>query len=298
MFPSGWYAILHSQEVKNKPISIKRFGIDLVVWLNPDNQVIVMDDKCPHRSAKLSLGRICDGNITCPFHGFQFNSSGECILAPELGKPILKLRANTYQTKIIADMIWINIGGNNDDDLSPLLEIHEKFKGIYSLAKKNWQSNITRCIENQLDYTHLPVVHKRTIGKNFKMPIKPKFIRNFNNILSFHRENSINPSSIYVYPNSWILNISDNIKIVVYFVPMSAEETRFYLLTYRSFLNNFLLRKIVNVIFNYFNLKILKEDQSVVVSQGAGFSTDATNELLIKHDGAIKLFRQIWKSNI
>lgn len=72
-FPSGWYAILHISEIpKNKPYGCIRFGLPIVIWKDGD-EIIVMEDRCPHRSAKLSLGKICDNKIRCPFHGFEFS---------------------------------------------------------------------------------------------------------------------------------------------------------------------------------------------------------------------------------
>jgi phenylpropionate dioxygenase-like ring-hydroxylating dioxygenase large terminal subunit len=55
--PDGWYAIAESREISpNKPLGIRRFGIDLVLW-RADDKLVVMVDRCPHRSAKLSLHR-------------------------------------------------------------------------------------------------------------------------------------------------------------------------------------------------------------------------------------------------
>jgi len=298
-FAKGWYAILHIDEITVKPLGIKRFGLDLVVWRDLDNQVVVMEDRCPHRSAKLSIGYICNGNITCPFHGFQFGSDSDCKLAPEFNKAIPRLRVNKYKSQVKIGMLWVYLGEDEQNLLiDPLIEVHELFSGKYSVVRKNWRSNITRCIENQLDYTHLPEVHKTTIGRNFKMPENPRFIQDGNNILSLQHDEHDIPSSIYVYPNSWILNIGNRIKLIVYFVPISAEETRFYIFAYRKFLTNALIKPLMDFVMNYSNMVILKQDQSVVLSQGSGFSYAAEGELLMRHDGAIRLFREIWKDNL
>ncbi|AFJ44147.1 rieske (2Fe-2S) domain protein [Francisella orientalis str. Toba 04] len=42
-----------------------------------------MENRCSHRSAELSLGKVCDSTITCPFHGFRFDAQGNCIYTPE-----------------------------------------------------------------------------------------------------------------------------------------------------------------------------------------------------------------------
>jgi phenylpropionate dioxygenase-like ring-hydroxylating dioxygenase large terminal subunit len=52
-------------------------GEELVLWRGPEGKIIVMRDRCPHRSAKLSLGKIVNGNIQCRYHGFQYDREGD-----------------------------------------------------------------------------------------------------------------------------------------------------------------------------------------------------------------------------
>ena len=103
-FISGWYAILPSHILKNKLMSLKRFGIDLVLWRQDNQQLSIFVDRCPHRGAKLSLGKVKYNQIECPFHGFQFNAQGQCAFAPEFNKPIPGLQAHRFETKEAFDM--------------------------------------------------------------------------------------------------------------------------------------------------------------------------------------------------
>jgi phenylpropionate dioxygenase-like ring-hydroxylating dioxygenase large terminal subunit len=75
LIPDRWYAVLDSKEVRTgKPLGVRRFGESLVFWRDADGRIVVMKDRCPHRSSQLSLGRIIDGRIQCPFHGFEFDA--------------------------------------------------------------------------------------------------------------------------------------------------------------------------------------------------------------------------------
>jgi phenylpropionate dioxygenase-like ring-hydroxylating dioxygenase large terminal subunit len=298
-FPQGWYAILPLKEVKSKLVAIKRLDIDLIVWRNEKNEIVVMEDLCPHRSAKLSVGTFKGNKIICKFHAFEFDSTGQCVHAPEFNKAIPKLCVKKFNTKIEVGMIWIFYGLiENELVIEPLQQIYNNFAEQYCYTSKVWQSNITRCIENQLDYTHLPSVHHNTIGRNFTMPQNAKFIKSFDGVKSFHRDNINEPSTEYIFPNSWILNISPKFKMVVYFVPISATQTKFYLFNFRGFLNNFMVRKIFDFILNITNRIILRQDQRVVQSQGLTPSNLPNKELLMRHDGAIKLFRELWNERM
>ncbi|WP_425161602.1 Rieske 2Fe-2S domain-containing protein, partial [Candidatus Binatus sp.] len=79
----GWYPIAASGGVvKRKPIGIKRLGQALVLWRADDGRVICVPDRCSHRAAALSAGKIRDGCLECPYHGLRFDASGQCVLIP------------------------------------------------------------------------------------------------------------------------------------------------------------------------------------------------------------------------
>jgi phenylpropionate dioxygenase-like ring-hydroxylating dioxygenase large terminal subunit len=78
-----WYPILIAEELKpDKPVALRCLGEDLVVWRNGRGQPGVLRDRCPHRAARLSIGRILDGQLQCIFHGLRFDVEGRCALIP------------------------------------------------------------------------------------------------------------------------------------------------------------------------------------------------------------------------
>lgn len=85
--PNQWYAIVETTKVKtDSPTAFKRLGQQLVLWRDKSGKVVVMEDRCPHRQVKLSLGKVKEGFIECPFHGFQYDRQGHCQLIPANGK--------------------------------------------------------------------------------------------------------------------------------------------------------------------------------------------------------------------
>ena len=89
--PKAWYAIVHINEIKSKPLKLERFGKNLVIWRD-SGKIVAMENRCPHRGAELSLGRVYDNAIACPFHGFRFDQHGNCIFNPETQVAIPKLK--------------------------------------------------------------------------------------------------------------------------------------------------------------------------------------------------------------
>ena len=297
-FISGWYAILPSPILKNKPMALKRFGIDLVLWRQSNHQVSIFLDHCPHRGAKLSLGKVHDDQIQCPFHGFQFDRQGQCAFAPEFNKPIPGLQARCFEAKEAFDMIWIywGEGAAQPFEYQALSDIHTQFK-THSFIQKIWHSHMTYCIENQLDYTHLRFVHKSTIGRGFKMPHNPKVVTS-DQAISIYFDNQDAPATTFLLNNAWILNISKQMKLVLYFCPIDETQTQLYLYSYRQFLSHALIKKIVDPLVNLSNRIILKQDQHVVASQGTLPSYLAQADMLMRHDQAIRDFRQIWRDRL
>uniref|UniRef100_A0A383VSW5 Rieske domain-containing protein n=2 Tax=Tetradesmus obliquus TaxID=3088 RepID=A0A383VSW5_TETOB len=76
-----------------KPVPVTLLGHTYVVWFDPkaeqgQGKWRLMEDRCPHRLAPLSEGRIDeDGTLMCSYHGWQFAGSGECTRIPQIGDP-------------------------------------------------------------------------------------------------------------------------------------------------------------------------------------------------------------------
>ena len=88
----GWYALLRSDELgpgEVKPLHY--FGRELVVFRTESGQAVVSDAFCPHMGAHFGQGGEVRGEaLRCPFHGFCFEPSGDCVEIPESyeGRPI------------------------------------------------------------------------------------------------------------------------------------------------------------------------------------------------------------------
>ena len=61
-------------------------GQPLVVFRTTNGQPAVLEDRCAHRHAPLSAGRVCSGELECPYHGWRYGGSGEVKRVPALGE--------------------------------------------------------------------------------------------------------------------------------------------------------------------------------------------------------------------
>ena len=87
MIYNQWYVILESKELKgNKPLRVKRLNEQLALWRDSKGQACCIADRCCHRGASLSCGKVINGKLECPFHGFLYDKSGKVTLNPANGK--------------------------------------------------------------------------------------------------------------------------------------------------------------------------------------------------------------------
>ncbi|MBI9106171.1 MAG: Rieske 2Fe-2S domain-containing protein [Spirochaetales bacterium] len=77
---------LNPESLKKTPLVVTRLGERLVFWRDRNGRPVCMCDRCAHRGASLAMGKVCEGNIQCPFHGLEFDSSDRCVKIRANGK--------------------------------------------------------------------------------------------------------------------------------------------------------------------------------------------------------------------
>jgi phenylpropionate dioxygenase-like ring-hydroxylating dioxygenase large terminal subunit len=81
----AWYPACTSEEVGvRRPRPLELMGAPLVVFRDGRGEASVLRDRCPHRNAPLSDGRVRDGALECGYHGWRFDGTGACVAIPGL----------------------------------------------------------------------------------------------------------------------------------------------------------------------------------------------------------------------
>ncbi|MBU3182607.1 aromatic ring-hydroxylating oxygenase subunit alpha [Clostridium psychrophilum] len=314
MIRNQWYGILNSKEVKSKkPIGVTRMGEKLVFWRSENGEVNCIFDKCCHRGASLSAGTVIHDKMTCPFHGFQYDSSGKVTLIPANGKNSVvpeRYNVNSFRVEEKYGLIWLWYGENKDElpEIPFFKELREGFS--YGEFSEMWPVHYTRAIENQLDVVHLPFVHASSIGRGNKTLVNGPVVKWEENLMTFYVNNvadygevkPLKPNEIENYkdlfslqfqmPNIWQNIISKDIRIVAIFSPIDDEHTRIYLRFYQKFMNLPILKQLVNGMSTFTNKYILHQDRKIVLTQVPIKSELNMNENLIQGDIPIIEYRK------
>jgi phenylpropionate dioxygenase-like ring-hydroxylating dioxygenase large terminal subunit len=82
--PAGWFAAARSRALRDRPISVTVCGLPLALFRGDGGVPAALEDRCPHRNAPLSAGRVRDGALECAYHGWRFGPGGACLAAPGL----------------------------------------------------------------------------------------------------------------------------------------------------------------------------------------------------------------------
>lgn len=163
MIPNQWYPVLESRSLRRRPVGLKRMGREVVLWRR-DGALYCLPDRCPHRAAKLSRGRIVEGNLQCPYHGFVFDGAGNCVLIPANGRdaPVPNgFDLDPIPVREEQGLIWLWHGERRESypDLPWFSDVSGQ-GGATATVQRVLNINYLRVMENAGDVHHFPFVHR------------------------------------------------------------------------------------------------------------------------------------------
>lgn len=314
MIQNQWYIVLESKEVGTNPLGVTRLGERLVFWRQKNNQVVCLKDQCVHRGAKISLGKVCDDTIQCPFHGFEYDSSGKCTFLPAYGKEWDipdHFRIRSYPIHEQHGFIWIWWGKNPPPDLKP----PSFFKDLdptmsYYTIKDTWAIHYSRAIENQLDVMHLPFVHHNTIGRGNRYVVDGPLVEwvseDMFEFYVYNRKDDGTPvkkmSELskpdnefkieFIFPHLWQNHITNKFRLVIAFIPIDEKNSLLYLRSYQNMLRIPGLKRLFNILGMQYNKIILHQDRRVVLTQEPTRTEMKMGEKLVQGDRPIIEYRK------
>ena len=166
VFKNFWYPVIPISHLLEQPQKFELLGEKLVLWLDDSGNPTVAGDRCCHRSAQLSNGKVIEGNIVCPYHGWRFNRKGTCVLVPQLEdeSQIPKTyQIQTYFARERYGYVWVCLG----EPVNQIPEIAEANDANFRLIPEfyeTWNCAGLRVMENEFDLAHPTFVHTTTFG--------------------------------------------------------------------------------------------------------------------------------------
>jgi phenylpropionate dioxygenase-like ring-hydroxylating dioxygenase large terminal subunit len=295
-FPAGWYPLVESHRLNRKPLGLPRFGIRLVVWRDADGKPSVLEDLCPHRSARLSAGKVSNGAIVCPFHGLAFNGAGGCIDVPGAGAPVGAFNVPAATTLERDGLVWMHypIGSSPSQPEPGHAACGDEHAALRSDVLK---THVTRAIENQIDHAHLPHVHATTIGRGASTSTQIKLSLDAAGLDARFEpfDQSDGPGFRFVFPSTFHLLIARDLASLVHFCPIDAGSTAIFVESRQSMVKLPLLGRVAARLLLVSGKQIFEEDRAIVEGHPSGDSVaTGVGERLMQSDRAVAAFRKMW----
>ena len=162
-----WYvAALDHELIDGKLLGRTLLGEHVLLYRGESGKVVALNDRCPHRGALLSKGRLEGDAVRCMYHGIKYDGSGKCVQIPgqDMIPPRLKVRG--YPVVERSHFIWIWMGDAAKADPALIIDLpylHDpNWKGIP--AYLHYDANYLLIVDNLSDFSHLAFVHTGTLG--------------------------------------------------------------------------------------------------------------------------------------
>jgi phenylpropionate dioxygenase-like ring-hydroxylating dioxygenase large terminal subunit len=161
-----WYATVRIDDLRQGPRAFTLLGEPLVLFLDAQGVPAALQDRCCHRTARLSRGWVDGGNIVCGYHGWTYDRSGRCVAIPQQAPdraipPAACTKA--YACVERYGYAWVAL----EDPLRPVPEFPEDgdpaYRRIYQFYE-TWKTSPLRMMENSFDNSHFSFVHRANFG--------------------------------------------------------------------------------------------------------------------------------------
>lgn len=157
---NGWQPVLLSKRLARKPVRVWLNGEALVLY-RTDAGIACLRDMCPHRGASLSKGRIREGEIECPYHGWRFGHDGRCTAIPLLEGPVPKRGVQAFDAEESHGLVFICRDASSAGPLP--LPVWDGRPSVSKILESNAVTTLADAVENVIDPIHTMFVHRGLI---------------------------------------------------------------------------------------------------------------------------------------
>lgn len=158
---NAWYVAGWSEEVGEQPIARTILSEPIVLFRTSDGAISAFVDACPHRFAPLSLGKVQDDTIRCPYHGLVFDKVGTCVRNPHgKGARPASLALTAFPITEADGLVWIWMGKPELATTQPPAYPFLKNASMKTLSGYlHVKANYELVTDNLMDLSHVEFLH-------------------------------------------------------------------------------------------------------------------------------------------
>ncbi|MBD2393593.1 aromatic ring-hydroxylating dioxygenase subunit alpha [Cyanobacterium aponinum AL20118] len=212
-FEDFWYVVALSKQLKsNQVLSRQVLGEWLAIFRTKNGKPVALQDRCTHRNSRLSCGKVQQGYLQCPYHGWVYDESGGVVSIPSEGenfKPRASLKAKQYHTCEQDGFIYVCLTEEIKPQFSPFsMPYYQQPGWHYVRVVHRFNNNVTNCAENFIDIPHTVSVHPGIFRKSYQQKLEMTVTRTQGTVIAnYHNEDTnlgwwtrfLNPSHHKIY---------------------------------------------------------------------------------------------------
>ncbi len=186
-----WTPILLASELPDNdcpPVRVKVMSERLLAFRDSEGRLGLIDEFCAHRGVSLWFGRNEDCGLRCPYHGWKFDVTGQCVEVPsepaESGYA-KKVKLKSYPLVEGAGILWTYMGDPAEQPPMPGFEWLNLPPGHVFVTKRLQECNFLQAMEGGIDSAHVSwlhsgelhtdPLHRSTKGAQYQADKAPKF---------------------------------------------------------------------------------------------------------------------------
>ena len=309
-----WHPVGCSEFVTSKPQRVKVLGEELVLYRGTWGETHLMQLRCAHRSLALDYGRVEGDCIRCPYHGWLYDASGQCLeqpAEPEGSSFKEKIKMRAYRTQEYSGVVW-GYMGPEPAPVMPLFDVLRMEDGVKDIQVQTIHANWFNHVENIVDISHLAWLHGYTFpaygGKKVtyhwdRTPYGANNVMLIDGVADTH-------ISCYGFPtiNRFALPPIDPngelVRSMIWRVPADDERTLLYFVRFypsdkkamHTSRRDVKLGEYTPLESDWWGINVNDQDRMAVEQQGV--VADRPNEHLGVSDGGIIAMRQMMRESL
>ena len=162
-----WYVAAWDHELTaDAPVGRVIINEPVVIYRSGSGRLVALADRCCHRFAPLSLGRVEGEELRCMYHGLKFDAAGRCTEIP--GQDMIPATACVKAYPVVSrhSWIWVWMGdpAKADERLIPAAVGLDDPDWTLRSGYIDYEANYLLINDNLTDFAHLSYVHANSFG--------------------------------------------------------------------------------------------------------------------------------------
>lgn len=185
-----WYVIGLASEITRNLKERTILNRSLVIYRDEEGGVVVLQNRCAHRSFPLAESTLEEGGIRCKYHGIKYDHDGNITDVP-CQENCPRTGIKKYAAKEIGPMVWVWMGNLSDaiEEKIPELPVHDMDKWTHVVGPYNHlEGSYILMQENLCDLSHLPFLHAETFKFPQEYTAAPIKVEQDGDQITFYRE--------------------------------------------------------------------------------------------------------------